>query len=733
MPSQVEIERLLVRIMGDATSYMKELEKSEKKTKSTVQRISASLDKIGTKMGTMGRGMTTRLTLPIVAFGTAAVKAFMDFDRAMTNSTSIMKVTAQQEQEMIDLATELSTTTVHSATEIAEAFYFLASAGLDANSSIAAMKPLTEFATAGMFGLADATDLLTDAQSALGLAVKGNAVLNQENMIMLGDKLVKASVLANATTRQFSESLTNTAAASLKSFNKGASEGIAVLAAFADQGVKGQVAGTNLTRILNVMSKSAVESADAHEMLGFKVFDSTGKMRNLADIMGNLEDVLRGMDDETKTITLSMLGFDVRLQSTIKMLLGSSEAIRTNQEELEKAGGTMEEVANKQMKSFWAQTKKLWNQIVNLSRSIGESLVPTIKKLMGWVERMTAKWKGLSKEQQQTAIKVALITAAIGPLLIVGGKLIIVLASLVKVIGALKAASIALVPALSKVTAGAFLTKLGILGLAAAATYAIGKLIGVDKAAGKVWEGASKRWGKLKDLNDSQSSQRAHFEKMAKERGFSSAAEMEKAADDDRLGRDLQEEYKKAQAATEAAAGKGRADGEKVTPKFTKEQIESMAKQKEAKTKIEAVTKALEKQVATFGMADLEVQRYELVMLGATDAMLKSFDKAAAQLKHRRDMKKAQDEADKAKSQTESNLGKASQRNVASSGTAESATRLDEYRFRIRQKPNGKKSDTTYFARMDKNLQRLADSAESPNNDEEYQRYLKYTEEQGIN
>ena len=65
----------------------------------------------------------------------------------------------------------LSAEATASAKEAADAFFFLASAGLDGKQSIAALPIVAQFAQAGAFGLARATDLLTDAQTALGLSV----------------------------------------------------------------------------------------------------------------------------------------------------------------------------------------------------------------------------------------------------------------------------------------------------------------------------------------------------------------------------------------------------------------------------------------------------------------------------------------------------------------------------------------------------------------------------------
>ena len=317
----------------------------------------------------------------MAAIGVTSVIAFAKFDKAMTNSLAIMgDVSNGMRKEMELTARQLALETTTSATTAAEAYFFLASAGLSAEQSIAALSTVNTFAIAGNFDMATATDLLTDAQSALGLTVK-DTTQNMENMNRVSDVLVKANTLANATVEQFSESLTREAGAALKSFNIDVEEGVAVLAAFADQGVKGQIAGTSLSRILRLMTSAAVKNASAYKEMGVAVFDANGNIRNMADIIQDLEVALGDLSDEQRTMALEALGFQARVQGVILPLLGTSEAIRTYEKELRNAGGTTDEVANKQMKSFSAQMKILWNNLMDVFITIGEQIAPVLAAL----------------------------------------------------------------------------------------------------------------------------------------------------------------------------------------------------------------------------------------------------------------------------------------------------------------------------------------------------------------
>lgn len=359
MPT-ANVGTLVVRLVGEGSSFQR-----------TMTRAQASVKSFSTSI------LSLKTLLPVAAIG-YAVREFAKFDQALTESTAIMGASAEQAAKMAKAARAISKDARQSAEELARSYYFLASAGLNAEQSIKALPVVSKFATAGMFDMSRATDLLTDAQSALGLTVSDTR-RNIANMTRVSDVLVRANTLANASVEQFSIALTSKAGSSLKTYNKTIEEGVAVLAAMADQGIKAELAGNNLSRVMLLLAKSAQDQAKEHENLKFRVYDATGTMRNFADIIKNLEDIMRGMTDEQKSWNLSQLGFEARIQAAILPLIGLSDKIREYEERLEDAGGTTAEVANKQMQSFSSQLKVTKNRVSLLASAIGEELAPSLR------------------------------------------------------------------------------------------------------------------------------------------------------------------------------------------------------------------------------------------------------------------------------------------------------------------------------------------------------------------
>ena len=314
-----------------------------------------------------------------------AVQEYAKFNDKMTQSLAIMSTTIEEQKAMEEQALALSRTTRISAEQSAEAFFFLASAGLNAKQSISALPQVAKFAQAGMFDMALATDLATDSQSALGLTVS-DAEQNLENLTRVTDVLVKANTLANASVQQFSEALTNKAGSALKVANKGIEEGVAVLSAFADRGVKGAEAGEKLNQLLRDIPRATAKNSEEFKKLNLEMFDSQGNLLNVADLIDNLDAVLAPMSDELKASTLDQLGLNRGVADAVKILSGASGEIRTYQKSLEDAGGMTDEVANKQMGSLNAQTDLMKQAFSELGIEIGGRLAPTLIDLMGAIK-----------------------------------------------------------------------------------------------------------------------------------------------------------------------------------------------------------------------------------------------------------------------------------------------------------------------------------------------------------
>lgn len=480
-------------LVGKITSEgYEKLNKNLNNLDKTAKQVSNKLAIAGKKVERVGVNLT-KLTAPIAVAGAAIIKFGADFDKAMTNSLAIMgDVSDSMKNDMEKAARDVAKTTKFSAKEAAESYYFLASAGLDAAKSIEALPRVAAFAQAGNFDMARATDLLTDAQSALGLVVE-NTAKNMENMNRVSDVLVKANTLANASVEQFSEALTNKAGAALRVLGKEVEEGAAVLAVYADQGVKGAEAGSQLNIVLRDLQKAAINNKKAFKEAKVSVYDTSGEMRNMGDIIADLEDRFEGMSDEQKRAELTALGFTDKSISATVALLGTSDAIKDYEAALKEAGGTTDEVANEQIKNFWDQLGLLKDRLIDIGLTLWkelnpvltETIIPALEKTAEKIED-AAKWfKNLDPRVKDVAVKFGLLAVTLPPLLIAFGKFLQIGKTLYVTVMSLKSAVLLLNSAL--------LANPFVLAAAAVGVFAFAIKTAIDKYdelkdAHKEWE-----------------------------------------------------------------------------------------------------------------------------------------------------------------------------------------------------------------------------------------------------
>jgi TP901 family phage tail tape measure protein len=328
--------------------------------------------------GKIAAGIAAAATAAIGAIAIKSIKDFTEFDSKLNQSIAIMgDVSEAMRGDMADAARQVAKETTFAADQAAESFFFLASAGLDAEASIAAMPQVAKFAQAGMFDMATATDLATDAQSALGLSSK-DAVENLENLTRITDVFVRANTLANTSVEQLAVAFTTKAGTALKTVGKDVEEGAAALALFADQGVKGEIAGTQLTNTIFGLTDRAQKAPAAFKNLGISVFDAEGNMRNFADIADDLGKAFTGMTEEQKLAELAGLGFSKQARAGVLMLTGQGDKIRDYESALRDAAGFTEQVANNQLATPAAQFALLKSAIDDVALEIGSVLAPAL-------------------------------------------------------------------------------------------------------------------------------------------------------------------------------------------------------------------------------------------------------------------------------------------------------------------------------------------------------------------
>jgi len=314
------LAKLVIEI--EATKAMTNLRSLEK----TLDSSSKNMLKMGAKIGL--------LTAPLALFAKRGVQSFVEFDGAMTKSTAIMgdlsdTMVGKLREQALMLSNELPI----SAKGMAESYYYLASAGMNATESMQALPIVAKFATAGNVDMALATELLASSQTALGLRVDDTAK-SMENLLWISDLFARGNQLSMTSMQQLGEAMQRDAGATIKMFGLDLVDSTVALMAFADAGVRGAMGGNTFGRMVRLLSASAVKNKEAFEDMNIHVFGDDKKIRSFVDIYKDFEVAFAGMAPEIKIAKLELLGFSTLASKSILPLIGMSDAMAKNKEKM---------------------------------------------------------------------------------------------------------------------------------------------------------------------------------------------------------------------------------------------------------------------------------------------------------------------------------------------------------------------------------------------------------------
>lgn len=363
--------------------------------------IVAGLKKTLPLVGKVAAAGLAAATTGLVAFGKSAVGAGSDFDSAMSQVMATMGFTvedlqtegsiAQQTMEKLrGFAQEQGATTAFSATQAAEALNYMALAGYDADKSMDMLPVVLDLAASGAMGLADASDMVTDAQSAFNLST-------DETKTMV-DQMAKTASKSNTSVSQLGEAYLKIGATA-RVLKGGTQELSTVLGVLADNGIKGTEGGTHLRNMLLSLQNPTDDGAMAMKQLGLEVYDSEGNMRSMIDIISDMQDAMKGMSDEQKTSYLTSM-FNKTDLSAVNALLGTrKDRFKELGDAIGDASGAAKEMAKVQLDNLAGDVTLFKSALEGVQIVTSDKLTPTLREFVQLgTEGLGKIQKGLEKD-----------------------------------------------------------------------------------------------------------------------------------------------------------------------------------------------------------------------------------------------------------------------------------------------------------------------------------------------
>lgn len=419
-----QLERMIVFAEESLESYQAEL----KNCGVTLEDVAEKMEAIGTKAVEVGEALLP-ITAAITTATTAATVMASGFEDGMAKVSTIMDETEVSIEDMSTAIMNLSDQTGVSATDLTEHVYNAISAGQDTADAVAFVENATTLAKAGFADTGDALDVLTTIMNAYGL--EASEVNNVSDMLIQTQNLGKTTVAELATTM-------GTVIPTANSLNVGLDNLTASYTILTAQGISTSESTTYLSAMLN-------ELGDSGTTVGALLQEKTGKsFSELMEEGASLGDVLGIISEQAEADGIAfseMWSSTSASKAGITLLADEVEGFNDRLVEMNDCTGSTEVAFEKlQTTSYDVEIiiNKLKNTMITFGETILNMIAPTLEIISEKVEMFTLWINSLSEAQKESIIKMALMVAAIAPILIIVGKIIIAISSLMTSISNIK-------------------------------------------------------------------------------------------------------------------------------------------------------------------------------------------------------------------------------------------------------------------------------------------------------
>lgn len=460
---------------------------------------------VSSTMVSTGRTMMRWITTPLMGIATASVNAEIQFEKTFATVRKTVRGTEEDYAHLEAASKKMSTQLAAGTDEINAVMSTAGQLGIETENIEAFTKTMIDLGNS-------TTDL--DANTAATEIAKFINIMgtSQKDIDRLGASLAYVGNRYATTEAPIMEMAMRIAGAG-KQVGMTEAQVIGVATALSSVGIEAQMGGSAFSKALIKMELAAETGGQSLTDFATVSGMTAEEFKNLwkADPTAAFIAFTKGiaqMDDEgiSAIATLQDLGFkEVRLRDTMLRTVSNTrlmedavaDATRGWQENT-----ALTEMAGKIYATTAAQLTNLKNKASLAGQQIASDLTPTIQNLMSSASDLLDKFMGLDEEQRLSIIKWGAVAAAMGPALLILGRLVGAVGSVAGALGkgmlavgrfsaAVKGAGGG-VSGLLKVVGS---SKLAMVGLTAAVIYGAYKLYDYAsgaKAAREALEGMNK-------------------------------------------------------------------------------------------------------------------------------------------------------------------------------------------------------------------------------------------------
>lgn len=408
------VEAILSAVDYGFTSKFNQATKSVEKLQNQANKVSGVASKIGSATESIGKSLTTKLTLPLLAIGGLGLKTAAKFEKGMSGVRAITGATGNDFTKLRNKALQLGESTSYSASEVTEAMTELSKSGWTTNDVLTGTSGVLDAAAASGENLNTVATIVADTISGFNMKASESG--------RVADVLTQAANSGTIGINDLGESFKYVGPLS-RTMGFNIEEVASALTAMSQSGIKGSQAGTSLRTALTNMVKPTKSMKAAMNELGIEITNQDGSFKSLDEILSIMRNSFSGLTDDQKAYYASIIAGKEGQAGLLSLLNMSQKEYDEISKSMKNAGGVAKETAKIMRDNLMDKLEELGGALETLAIKLGDLVIPWLTKFVEKVTDVVRAISDMSPEMQKTILKFLAFAAAIGPILTIGGKI----------------------------------------------------------------------------------------------------------------------------------------------------------------------------------------------------------------------------------------------------------------------------------------------------------------------
>ncbi|APP10937.1 phage tail tape measure protein [Lactiplantibacillus plantarum subsp. plantarum] len=390
--------------------------------------MGTKIQNAGEKISSLGSKATIGFTVPIVTALGVATKAASDYQYQLADIRKEVVAQGYSASQTSSIMKNLSSDTLKwskefgvGTKEINDGMFELVSNGYNVKQAMGMMPELLKTMTANSDQSGESIKLTASMLEQFGQNLGSNStVIKNGNSLM--NQMTEATHKSAMSLDDLKE-ISGNAGAAMHAMGVKTYEFMAIAGRLKSAGIDASSVGTGLSSLMTRVGTGTGQAAKDLKKYNIQVFDSKGKMKDVFDILGQMQGAYQKMNDKQRQSFMYNVVGQENMKVGMTLMDANLDRYKSLSNEIEHSNGTVDKY-NKTMRNTSQFTMAQFKSSLNaLEIEFGQKFLPTLTPIIRELKNMLDRFSDLDPATQKIILNTGLAVAAGGPLISMFGKL----------------------------------------------------------------------------------------------------------------------------------------------------------------------------------------------------------------------------------------------------------------------------------------------------------------------